>query len=281
MATSYFVVKEGIRITQINSFFKMPCGSNYEFPGETHNFWEAMYVRKGTICVAADDRIYNLSAGQIVFHHPLELHKFHVTDKNGAEIVVMSYFAEGKLLDFFRKKVFSLCKEQKKMAEAMLAYAESHAEETASIYKRYHAALQTVPFFPQRVSLFMQQLMLSLAENNSITPLSQMEDSGTYTLAVRYMSEKVCENLTVEEIAANLHISVSALKRIFKKYAGMGIHKYFLKLKLKAAIELLETGDSVTMVSRKLNFSSQAYFTNVFKRETGESPSVYRNKTVK
>ena len=85
----------------------------------------------------------------------------------------------------------------------------------------------------------------------------------------------------MEEIAAAVHLSVSALKRIFKKYAGMGVHKYFLKLKLKTAIELLENGDSVTEIAKKLNFSSQAYFTNVFKRETGESPSLYRNKMTK
>ncbi|MBQ7950643.1 MAG: helix-turn-helix transcriptional regulator [Clostridia bacterium] len=281
MAASYFVIKEGIRISQLNSFFKMPCSSTYEFLGETHNFWEALYVLRGTLCVTADDRVYHLSAGQIIFHQPLELHKFHITDKNGAEIMVISYDAEGSLNDFFREKVFSLNKEQKKLIDSLLSYADSHAEETDNIYIRYHTALQTVPFFSQRISLLIQLLMLSLAENNSITPLSQIEDSGPYTLAVRYMTDRISENLTVEEIAAAVHLSVSALKRIFKKYAGMGVHKYFLKLKLKTAIELLENGDSVTEIAKKLNFSSQAYFTNVFKRETGESPSLYRNKMTK
>lgn len=281
MAASCFVVKEGIRITQINSFFRLLCSNSYEFTGETHNFWEILYVRKGTLCVSADDRIYNLPAGQMIFHQPLELHKFHITGKSEAEIVVMSYLAEGKLLDFFREKVFSLKKEQKNMIEELISYAESHAEETANPYERYHAALRTVPFFPQRVSLQIQQLMLSLAESNHITPLSELEDSTTYTAAVRYLSERVWETILVETIALELHLSISSLKRLFKKYAGMGIHKYFLKLKLKTAIELLEHGDSVTQVARKLGFSSQAYFTNVFKRETGESPSSYRNKLLK
>ena len=275
MQNAAYPIKERIKITQINTFFKLPCGESYEFSGESHNFWEMMYVIRGSLCVSADERVYNLSPGQIIFHQPLELHKFYVTERGGAEILVMSYLVEGRLRDFFREKVFLLNKEQKRILSDLIRYAESHASETERIYDRYLSAFQTEDLYSQKVSLSVQQLMLSLAENSSITPLPDGEDSAVFTKAVQYMNDRIYENLSVEEIAAGLHVSVSALKRIFKKYAGLGVHKYFLKLKLKTAIELLGSGNSVTSVAGQLNFSSQGYFTNVFKREFGDAPSSY------
>lgn len=278
MKQNVYPVKERIKITQINTFFRLPCEDNYEFSGESHNFWEMMYVIRGTLCVSADEKVYHLSPGQIIFHQPLELHKFHVTQKGGAEILVMSYLVEGRLRDFFREKVFLLNQEQQRILTELILYAEAHAAEDTHIYDRYLRAFQSEDLYSQKVSLSVQQLMLSLAENSSIAPLPDGEDSAVFTKAVQYMNDKIYESLSVEEIAAGLHVSVSALKRIFKKYAGLGVHKYFLKLKLKTAIELLGSGHSVTWVAGQLNFSSQGYFTNTFKREFGDTPSAYLAK---
>lgn len=87
------------------------------------------------------------------------------------------------------------------------------------------------------------------------------------------MREKICDKPSIEEIALNSSVSVSSLKRIFSHYAGMGIHKYFLTLKIKKATEMLLEGSSVTEVAEALNFSSQGYFTKTYKRETGVLPS--------
>ena len=270
-----YPIRERIRITRVNSFFTLPCSNTYEFSGESHTFWELMYVIRGKLCVSADERVYHISEGQIVFHQPLELHKFHVTAPEGAEILVLSYDMEGKLQDFFREKVFLLDQHQKRILSELISYAQAHAEPNSNCYDRFLSAFQTVSTYSQKVSLYVTQLLLSLAEGNSITPSPETEDSILFTKTVQYMNERISQNLSVTDIASALHVSVSTLKKMFKKYAGLGVHKYFLKLKLKAAVELLGNGSSVTSVAEKLGFSSQGYFTNVFKREFGELPSDY------
>ncbi len=270
-----YPIKERIKLTGIYSFFTLPCSNTYEFAGESHSFWELMYVISGSLCVSANEKVYHLSQGQLIFHQPLELHKFHVTSQEGAKIMVMSYEAEGKLRDFFREKVFLLDQQQKEILSQLINYAEIYADNSQTNYYRYLGAFQSVNLYSQKVSLFIQQLLLSLAEGNSITPSPEDEDSVLFTKTVQYMKERISQNLSVTNIASALHVSISALKRVFKKYAGLGVHKYFLKLKLKAAIELLGNGSSVTSTAEKLGFSSQGYFTNVFKREFGELPSDY------
>ena len=41
---------------------------NFEFKGESHNFWEFLYVDKGTVAVRADDTWTTLYTGDIIFH---------------------------------------------------------------------------------------------------------------------------------------------------------------------------------------------------------------------
>ena len=80
------------------------------------------------------------------------------------------------------------------------------------------------------------------------------------------------------EIAKACHTSTTGLKNIFMDFAKLGVHKYFLHLKMTAATKLLESGETVNNVSEHLGFSSPAYFSSVYKRETGFSPSDIRKK---
>ena len=89
------------------------------------------------------------------------------------------------------------------------------------------------------------------------------------------MKNNITSSLSVSSIANELNISESMLKRIFNKYAGIGIHKYFLTLKIQEAVYMLDDGMTVTEVSDELNFSSQGYFSRAFKREKGLSPTKY------
>ena len=52
---------------------------------------------------------------------------------------------------------------------------------------------------------------------------------------------------------------------------------YFLKMKVNKAAELLTTTQlSVNTIAEKLNFSSDAHFSSVFKKNTSASPTTYR-----
>ena len=87
------------------------------------------------------------------------------------------------------------------------------------------------------------------------------------------MNERVAEQLSVSELAASLNMSVSSLKRLFDKYAGISVHKYFLNLKIKTATLMLKGGMSVSETADTLGFSSAGYFSTTYKRETGNNPS--------
>ncbi len=161
----------------------------------------------------------------------------------------------------------------------MLSFIHAKAEESGSRNPDAHSAQSylepflTSPVYSQMLATYLQQLMLSLAEAGAVSSASSAPDAVAFRRAISYLNSNVHAQPSVPEIARYCNVSEASIKRIFDKYAGMGIHKYLLKLKIKAAAELLQGGESVTSVAEQLGFNSQAYFSRAFKRETGLMPS--------
>ena len=274
-----YSVREQIRITDMYSLFEVHYENGYAFPGESHNFWECLYVMEGEVCASGDERVYNLPRGSIIFHKPLELHKFIVNGPRGADLLIFSFAAEGPLTSYLAEKVFQLSRAQQDIIAAMLSFIHAKAEESGSRNPDAHSAQSylepflTSPVYSQMLATFLQQLMLSLADTGALSSVSSAPDPVTFRTAISYLNSNIHRQPSIPEIARFCNISEAGIKRIFDKYAGIGIHKYLLKLKIKAAAELLQKGESVSSVAEKLGFNSQSYFSRAFKRETGLMPS--------
>ena len=256
----------------MHSFFEVHFDEGYEFPGETHNFWECVYIMEGEVCVSGDERVYNLARGSIIFHKPLELHKFIVNGSDGADLLIFSFTAEGPMMSSLEEKVFELSDPQRSIVASMLAFVHARVEGTTGFYA-YLEPFHALPTYSQMLALYLQQLMLSLIEAGEVSSVSSAPDALIFRRAIRYLNNNIHGQPSVPEIARFSNVSEASIKRIFDKYAGIGIHKYFLKLKIKAAAELLRNGESVSGVAERLGFNSQSYFSRAFKRETGLMPS--------
>lgn len=271
-----------IHIENLYTLFKKHCDSNYSFNGEVHDFWECLYVIDGDIQVSGDERIYALTAGDIIFHKPMELHKFSVENEKGATLFIFSFSLNGRLQDYFRNSVFTLNREQRQIIYDLIYYiegksAEYEAKDKHQEFHRFFLPAEESEFYLQRVVYYIYQLFLSIADNGTAAHSIRTPETKLFKDAVRFMQNNVSESLTVNDIAKHSNISQSGLKRTFSKFAGMSVHKYFLSLKLNAAINLLQSGKTVAEVTDILNFSSQSYFSAAFKREIGTPPSKFKN----
>ncbi|MBO4896960.1 MAG: AraC family transcriptional regulator [Clostridia bacterium] len=270
-------VREVLNINVFHSIFEARRSADYAFEGESHNFWECLYVKSGRLCVSGDERVYNMGAGEIIFHKPLEFHKYNVLDECGADLLIFSFSTDSEAAEYFKNSVFNLTPSQRKIVSDMLSYIHEKCPycETAeeNLYLDY---FEKIPTFSQMVRTYIYQLFLSLSDLGKIALASTSRDASLFGKAVNYMNLSVCKQPTVDEIAAFCNISTSTLKRIFLKYAGISVHKYFLLTKLKAANALLLEGLNVSETAEKLGFSSQAYFSAAFKREFHINPSKIR-----
>ena len=70
--------------------------------------------------------------------------------------------------------------------------------------------------------------------------------------------------------------SKTYLNNIFKKNTGASIMHFYTSLKIKESKKLIRDGLSVSEISNKLYFDSPNYFSKVFKKYTGKTPSEYK-----
>ena len=87
------------------------------------------------------------------------------------------------------------------------------------------------------------------------------------------------ESLTMQQLATQAGLSVSRYKSRFKQETGYPPADYILRQKIEWAKKLL-TNDtlSITVIALELNFNSSQYFSTVFKRYVGQTPSVFRQE---
>lgn len=100
------------------------------------------------------------------------------------------------------------------------------------------------------------------------------------------MTQRVMENIhsfynkqiNKEELAAKLSTNQSHLARKFKEETKMTITAYQQMLRIRQAKHLLKTGNlSVEEIAWTIGYEDPSYFTRVFKKETGRTPSQYRD----
>lgn len=84
-------------------------------------------------------------------------------------------------------------------------------------------------------------------------------------------------DLSVETICQQLHLSPAYFSTIFKKETGQAYIAYLTELRLNKAVELLqETDDKTYIIAAKVGYQEQNYFSYVFKKRFGISPTKFR-----
>lgn len=95
----------------------------------------------------------------------------------------------------------------------------------------------------------------------------------------KYINSHVSERLSLNEVAAVFGISPNYLSQLFGKYNDLGFSEYINTCKINEAKRLLDEGSmKVYEVADRLGFESSFYFSKVFKKLEGVSPSDYANR---
>lgn len=84
-------------------------------------------------------------------------------------------------------------------------------------------------------------------------------------------------DLSVEMICRHLHMSPAYFSTMFKKETGQAYIAYLTEIRLNKAVELLnKTDDKTYVIASKVGYQEQNYFSYVFKKKFGVSPTKFR-----
>lgn len=102
--------------------------------------------------------------------------------------------------------------------------------------------------------------------------------SSTVQTCCNYIDKNLHENILLEDLADICKMSARRLSQKFKKETGLSVVDYIHKVKMQEAEFLLQhTTHTISEISNILHYSSQSYFSRMFKEIYSISPQNYRN----
>ncbi len=269
MYKRYDILKQ-FNIQAMYTFFKQSFNENYSFEGEEHNFWEVVCVTHGNVGATVGSELYILGEGRAIVHSPGEFHNLWSESKDAQAII----FSFDGTIPSEKKRIYTISEQN--FGEIISIFEDAHScfiLDGQDVLGVLNGKERTAEKVIKRLELFMMDLMAN--ENSDIFGI-QTKSAINYMNIVSVLSQNIDKNIQIKDIAKLCNMSESNVKKIFKKYSGVGIMHYFNSLKIKKAQSLLESGYSVREAAEALGFADQNYFSAAFKRVVGKSPIKYK-----
>lgn len=263
-----------IYITKIHSAFSVEEAENFDYAGESHDFWEMVFIERGTAGITAGSRVFTCLPGTLVFHKPNDFHRIWNVGQGAMQFTIISFSVQGAYAEKLRGRVIS---PEGELAQQLKLLQRQIADNQGENYFLPEAfQVCGVPYgkFCAALELF----LYDCAQTTQQPRQQAVGSAAMFTAAVKLMQENVGQSMRARELANHLHVSLSQLKRIFGLYASTGVHEYFLAMKMDYARQLLRQGCSVSAVAEAVGFDCPNYFSAAFKREVGVTPGQYRRQ---
>ncbi len=121
-------------------------------------------------------------------------------------------------------------------------------------------------------------LKISLFERKTAEEPDDQEER-TITGIVRYLQEHLKEEITLNILAEEFHLSAQYISQLFKNEIGVNFLAYLTNIRMENAKKLLlSTSLSIAEISEQSGYGDYRVFTKVFKKSEGITPSQYRRE---
>ena len=275
-------------VEKIITIFYMEFSKNFSYEGESHDFWEMVYIDKGEMVCTADKNKFVLKSGEMTFHKPNEFHNLSGDRRTAPNVSILTFECHSRAMKDFEGKIFRLSPEEKSLLSTLF-------EEGLSCFKlvdEKNPLLQKLerikgaPFgSSQMTKNLLEIFLIKLSRNTAVVTKNQRRSYLIDGVDVPYPVKEILDllqdhiygKLTVGDIAAAVGKSESTVKQLFSQYRKSGIIKYYNGLKIKEAKKLIREGKcNMSQISDLLCFDNPQYFSKCFKAFTHMTPSEYK-----
>ena len=238
--------------------------------GRTLNEYQLLYNPEGEgIFQSTNQKPVRLKPGDMFLLFPGEWHTYHPDPKVGWKSYWIGF--RGKNMDDRVRAGF--------LAPTKPIYHVGYSFTLEALYKRaYEAAVEEAAYSQQLMAGIVNHLigmMYSLERNRELSKNQQQVDM--ISRARMRIRESLESDITIQQIAEELGVSYSNLRKLFKEHTGLSPATYQQELRLLRAKELLSTTElSIKEIAYRLNFESPDYFSAKFKAKMGVKPSEVR-----
>lgn len=233
----------------------------YVASGKTHFYFEE---GKDTV----------VSAGNMVLYRPKEPQKYVYYGSEQAEVYWV-HFTGSNVRNIL--KSYGITNDMRVIpAGTLLEYSR--------IFKQMIQELQQCRAgYEELLAMLLRQIFIIISRQMTKERTLKSDYLDTeMELALEYFNTNYNKDLNIDDYAASRGMSVSWFIRTFKQYAGTTPMQYIVALRITNAQMLLETTNyNVTEIGNFVGYDNPLYFSRIFKKQKGFSPSEYRKQLKK
>lgn len=263
---NYSNISSSLDISEIYTKFYQEKGTNYNFSGEKHSYWELTYVDKGELLTTIDGVSYHLKQGDLIFYAPMQFHTQSTFEKISSSYLTINFKMNFNHADLLCNKIFSL------------------KRDSYFIVTKLIEELSNDNLYSNDLSLcYLKQLIIQMLRlNNShfhskpTTHMQQTYENELLNDILLYIDNNIYEKISVSTLCEHFCISTSMLHSLFRKNMNNTAKNYINELKLSKSKELIRNSThTLSEISEMLGFSSIHYFSKKFKSYFNISPTEY------
>ncbi len=255
----------GIEPTDIITSFTERRPDGFVFTGEMHDFWEIVLVRSGSIWAAEEQRVVKLKKNMFIVHSPMAFHRLWCSGGE-ATISVISFCLKGDG-DARLRKLYGTCPPT--LADGLWSTVELGGQLLRGVLSECERRE-----ISGRVKAMLSYMLHELSALGRTESGEHEASDAERILAI--INEHYLEELTLERLAHYCRMSESKIKKEFRSVYDGGVMKYVCRLRMRDAAKMIEEGRSADEICEALSFHDKNYFSFVFRRELGMTPSEYR-----
>ena len=263
---NYSNISSSLDISEIYTKFYQEKGTNYNFSGEKHSYWELTYVDKGELLTTIDRVSYHLKQGDLIFYAPMQFHTQSTFEKISSSYLTINFKMNFNHADLLCNKIFSLKRDSYFIVTKLI--------EELSNDNLYSNDLSLC--YLKQLIIQMLRLDNSHFHSKPTTHMQQTYENELLNDILLYIDNNIYEKISVSTLCDHFCISTSMLHSLFRKNMNNTAKNYINELKLSKSKELIRNSThTLSEISEMLGFSSIHYFSKKFKSYFNISPTEY------
>lgn len=212
-----------------------------------------------------------VSAGNMVIYRPKEFQKYEYYASDRTEVYWV-HFTGNNVKNILRNYGIK---------DDMRVFYVGTSLEYERIFKRMITELQRCQEnYEEMLSMLLRHLLIIIHRQLSKPRILKNEFlDNEMDIAAQYFNDNYNLDISIEAYATSRGMSVSWFIRNFKQYTGTTPMQYIVSVRITNAQMLLETTSyPVGEIGRIVGYDNPLYFSRIFHKQKGFSPSEYRKK---